>query len=233
LDSAIQIDAGEGPLWYFPRSTRFGGNANDYTGPFNISAVPLSFSRPVTINRYQLRYQQGANSAAFAAAGAGAVMFRGAIYAADVNGIPKTLVGDMGWTTYDPATDANDGIAGVNSFPAPINLEANKQYFLHFSTQAVTLSSGLPHTILPTDTFLVRTYTALNSPTDPMASVGIPDADFPYVDTGASAFFIQNVLSATMGTGNARNAYPATLGAFGSGVYLTSNPTVVAVRTEG
>lgn len=232
LDSPIQIDAGETGKWYFPRTTRSPQNANDYTGKYNTAAVPLSFSRPVTINRFQLKYINGANSAAFIAAGAGAIMFRGAIYAADVNGIPKTKVGEMGYATYVPGVDSPDGIVGVASFPSPINLEANKQYFLHFSVNAVTLSGGVPNTVLEAETFLLRTYTAILGPNDPMASVGIPDGDFQYNDLGASAYFLQDTVDAISGAGNALDAFPATLSAFGSGVYLGTNPTVVAIRTE-
>jgi len=233
LSAPILIDAGETGKWYFPRGTRGNNTGNSYTGKFNVSAVPLSFSQDVTINQYRLVYNNGANAGAFSAVGAGAIMFRGAIYAADVNGIPKTKVGEMGYCTYVPGVDSSSGIVGVASFPAPINLEANKQYFLHFAAVAVTLSAGVPNTILESDTFDLLSHTAyMVGPTDPMASVGMEDSEFSFNPIGVSAYFLQETIDATSGAGNALNSYPANLSALGAGVFLTSNPIVVAVRTE-
>lgn len=233
LSAPILVGENDPGLWYFPRSTRQQGFSTTYTGQYNIAAMPLSFSRDVTINQWRMPYQQGANSAAFTAVGAGAIMFRGAIYAADENGIPQILVGDMGYATYVPGVDNPQGVVGVASFPAPINLEANKQYYLHFISSAVTLSGGVPNTILSNDTFdLLSTPTAFISALDPMASIGIPDADFPYNTHGAAGFYLEDALNATTGAGNALDPFPATLGAFGAGVYLTSTAFLVAVRTE-
>ena len=233
FDSPIQIAAGETGKRYFPRSTRSQNNGNSYTGKYNTAAAPISFSRAVTIDQFRVKYANGANAAAFTAQGADAIMFRGAIYEADVNGIPKTLKGSMGYATYVPGVDDPNGIVGVASFPAPINLEANKQYFLHFSVNAVTLSGGVPNTVLESDTFnLLATFVSFLGPNDPMASVGISDGDFAFNDLGASAYFLQDTIDAISGAGNALDALPATLNAFGAGVYLGTNPTVVAIRTE-
>jgi hypothetical protein len=233
LSAPIQIGENDGGLWYFPRGTRQQGFSTTYTGQYNVAAMPLSFSRDVTINQWRMPYIQGANSAAFTAVGAGAIMFRGAIYEADTNGVPQILVGDMGYATYVPGVDSVQGIVGVASFPAPISLQANKQYFLHFVASAVTLSAGVPNTILAADTFdLIATPTSFIPALDPMASVGISDADFPFNSSGAAGYYLEDALNATTGAGNALDAFPATLRPFGTGVYLTSTAFVVAVRTE-
>jgi hypothetical protein len=177
-------------------------------------------------------YSQGANAAAFTAAGAARILFRSAIYKADANGFPHTLVGDMGYTEYVPGVDAADGVLGIGSFPGgPITLLSGEQYFVVQTANAVTVSGGLPNTILATDTTGLITYNVgLIGNLDPFASLGLDETEHSYQPLGISSLFPLGVYDAQMGAGNALDAWPATLGGLFTGLFTNSNQIAINVK---
>lgn len=235
LSAPLAIGAGvTAARWYVPRGVYHNTITNNYTGQYGIWCIPLSFSRTMSISESSFPYSQGADAAAFTAAGAARILFRAAIYEADVNGIPHTLIADMGYCEYVPGVDAADGVLGIGSFPGgPITLTASKQYYIVQTANAVTVSGGLPNTILATDTTGLITYNVGLIPSlDPFASLGLDDTEHFYQPLGISGLFPGDVFDAQMGAGNALDAWPATLGALFTSIFTNSNQIAVNVKGQ-
>jgi hypothetical protein len=188
----------------------------------------------MSLSQFSFPYYQGAGSGTFASAGAARILFRAAVYEANTEGLPKTLVGNMGYCQYVPGVDATDGVLTIGSFPSgPIALTAGKKYYVIHTANAVTVSGGVPNTILDSDTSgLIRYNVGLIGNLDPFASLGLDESEHSFQPLGASGLFPSGVFDAQTGAGNALHAWPTTLG----GVLFTdifSNSNQLAFSVKG
>ncbi len=231
----LRIGAGiTDALWYKPRLVTSYQSGNDFTSPYNVWAVPISFNRDMSITQFSLPYSQGA--ATTDGYPIDAVMIRFGLYEADENNLPKTLVKDWAWSAYTPGLSSPTGGYKEIHFPDdPATMLANKLYFWVVMIVGVTNNEeGHPDTVNGDELQGFFTFwTGSSGPLDPMASVGLTDEEVLYQPIGVSSYFLGDIVNAiSLIPGAALAPFPSTLGALWDTTFTASNTPTFNVKGQ-